>query len=61
MAEAFKDASGEAETATRKDIVLAVAEIKTDIANVRGEMALIRWMIGAVLAVAIANFAKQFF
>ncbi len=61
MAEAFKDASGEAEIATRKDIVLAVAEIKTDIANVRGEMALIRWMIGAVLAVAIANFAKQFF
>jgi len=61
MAEAFKDASGEAEIATRKDIVLAVAEIKTDIANVRGEMALIRWMLGAVLAVAIANFAKQFF
>ena len=61
MAEAFKDASGEAEIATRKDIVLAVAEIKTEIANVRGEMALIRWMIGAVLAVAIANFAKQFF
>lgn len=61
MAEAFKDASGEAEIATRKDIVLAVAEIKTEIANVRGEMALIRWMLGAVLAVAIANFAKQFF
>lgn len=61
MAEAFKDASRAAEIATRGDIVLAVAEIKTEIANVRGEMALIRWMLGAVLAVAIANFAKQFF
>ena len=61
MAEAFKDASGEAEVATRKDIALAVAEIKTEIANVRGEMALVRWMLGAVLAIAIANFAKQFF
>ena len=61
MAEAFKDASGEAEIATRKDIALAVAEIKTEIANVRGEMALIKWMLGAVLAIAIANFAKQFF
>ncbi len=61
MAEAFKDVSGEAEIATRNDIALAVAEIKTDIANVRGEMALVKWMLGAVLAIAIANFAKQFF
>lgn len=61
MAEAFKDASGEAEIATRKDVALAVAEIKTEIANVRGEMALVKWMLGAVLAIAIANFAKQFF
>jgi hypothetical protein len=61
MAEAFKDVSGEAEIATRKDIALAVAEIKTEIANVRGEMALVKWMLGAVLAIAIANFAKQFF
>ena len=61
MAEAFKDASGEAEIATRKDVALAVAEIKTEIANVRGEMILVRWMLGAVLAIAIANFAKQFF
>ncbi len=61
MAEAFKDASGEAEIATRKDVALAVAEIKTDLANVRGEIALVKWMLGAVLAIAIANFAKQFF
>ena len=61
MAEAFKDASGEAEVATRKDIALAVAEIKTEIANVRGEMALVKWMLGAVLSIAISNFAKQFF
>jgi hypothetical protein len=61
MAEAFKDASGEAEIATRKDIALAVAEIRTDIAIVRGEQVLVKWMLGAVLAIAIANFAKQFF
>ena len=61
MAEAFKDAGGEAEIATRKDVALAVAEIKTDLANVRGEINLVKWMLGAVLAIAIANFAKQFF
>lgn len=61
MAEAFKDASGEAEIATRKDIALAVAEIKTEITGARGERALLKWMLGAVLALAVANFAKQFF
>lgn len=61
MAEAFKDASGEAEIATRKDIALAVAEIKTEIIGVRGEMALLKWMLCVVLALAVANFAKQFF
>ncbi|PIY27849.1 MAG: hypothetical protein CO105_04725 [Comamonadaceae bacterium CG_4_9_14_3_um_filter_60_33] len=61
MAEAFKDASGEAEIATRKDVALAVAEIKTEIMGVHGEMSLLKWMLGALLALAVANFAKQFF
>jgi len=61
MAEAFWQASGEAEVATRKYIALAVAEIKTEIASVHGEMALLKWMLGVVLAMAVANFAKQFF
>lgn len=60
IAEACKDASGVAEIATRKDIALADAEIKTEIANVRGAMDLVKWMLGAVLAMAIANLAKQF-
>jgi len=47
MAEGFKDVGSEAEVATRKDNVLAVAEIKTGIANIRGEMALVKWMLGA--------------
>ncbi len=61
MAEAFNAASGEAKVATRKHIALAVAEIKTGIASVHGEMALLKWMLGVVLAMAVANFAKQFF
>ena len=60
FAEAFKDASGDAEIATRKDVALAVAEIKTEIATLRGDVNLVKWMLGAVLAIALANFAKQF-
>jgi hypothetical protein len=26
-----------------------------------GELALVKWMLGVLLAIAIANFAKQFF
>jgi len=53
MAEAFKDASGEAELVTKND--LDRLEIR-----LMGELNLVRWMLGAVLALAIANFAKQF-
>ena len=36
-------------------------ELRTEMAAVKGETALVKWMLGAVLALAIANFAKQFF
>ena len=65
FAEAFKEAGGEAELASRKDIALAVAELKSEIRNeitfVKGELTLVKWMLGAVLATSLANFAKQFF
>jgi aminoglycoside phosphotransferase len=54
VAMAFRDASADAELATKKDIALAVAELK-------GEMSTMRWMLGAVLALAVASFAKQYF
>jgi hypothetical protein len=34
---------------------------KADISEVKGELVLLKWMIGAVLGVAIANFARQYF
>ena len=68
VAYAFRDASADAELATKKDIALAVAELKTEMVGIRsemggfrGEMSTMRWMLGAVLALAVANFAKQYF
>lgn len=61
ISEAFKEASGEAELATKKDIALAVAEIKGEMNGLKGEMNVMKWMLGTVLAVAIANFVKQYF
>ena len=54
MAEALRDAQGEAELVTKQDIQLELAPIKADVQ-------LIKWMLAALIAIAVANFAKQFF
>ena len=61
MAEAFKDASGGTELVMKSDIELVRFEIRELKTEMSGEMKLNRWMLGAVLGLAVANFAKQFF
>ena len=51
---AFRDATADAELATKKDIALAVAELKS-------ELNIGKWMLGVLIALATANFAKQYF
>jgi hypothetical protein len=42
------------ELATKKDFQIELAPIKAD-------LNLLKWMIGALIAMTIANFAKQYF
>jgi hypothetical protein len=65
VAEAFKDASGEAELATKRDIErlenkLSNTESKLigEMAKFTGEMALLKWMLGFNLALAAAIVVK---
>ena len=37
------------------------AELRGEMAALRAELATMRWMLGVIIALAIANFAKQFF
>ncbi len=53
MAKAFRDAQDQSETATKRD--LKEVELR-----LTGELNLVKWMLGALLALAITNFAKQF-
>ncbi|MEO5374540.1 MAG: CCDC90 family protein [Alphaproteobacteria bacterium] len=79
IAEAFKDASGDAELATRSDIARLEASTKADIKDVRGEMGLgfsrvqaefaklqgevnlLKWMMGIVLAGILSLVLRAFF
>lgn len=44
----------ESELVTKQDLQIELAPIKAD-------MNLMKWMLGAILGLALANFAKQFF
>ncbi|MDO9394355.1 MAG: DUF1640 domain-containing protein [Methylotenera sp.] len=54
LTEAMRAAIDESELVTNKDLQIALAPISAD-------LNLLKWMMGALIAVAIANFAKQYF
>lgn len=54
LSEAMRAAIDESELVTKKDFQIELAPIKAD-------LNLLKWMIGALIAMTIANFAKQFF
>jgi len=68
QATAFSDAQKEAfaealdtSLATKTDIEAIRTDITKLDTRISGEITLVKWMLGVVIAIAIANFAKQFF
>lgn len=63
FADAQKDAFSEAldgSLASKIDIEAIRADIGKIDARVTGELLLVKWMLGVIIAISIANFAKQF-
>ena len=54
LTEAMRCAIEETELVTRKDLQIELAPVKAD-------LNLLKWMMGALIALAIVNFSKQFF
>lgn len=54
LTEAMRAAIEESELVTKKDLQIELAPLKAD-------LNLIKWMMGALIAIAVANFSKQFF
>ena len=54
LTDAMRAAIDESELVTKKDLQIELAPVKAD-------LNLLKWMMGALIAISIANFAKQFF
>jgi len=54
ISEAFRDASGDADLATKRDIRELELKMETRFEQIRGELTLMRWMLGILLVGVIA-------
>ena len=61
LTEAMRSAIDESELATRRDLKEMELRLDTRFEALKGDMSLIKWMMGALIALAVANFSKQFF
>ena len=51
----------DSELATRRDLREMELHLDTRFESIKDDMSLLKWMMGALIALAIANFSKQFF
>lgn len=61
VADAFREAQGEAELATKRDIERLEAKLDTYFERQDGELRLNRWMLGLMLAGVVSLILKAFF
>ena len=58
---ATKEDISRLESSTKADLMAVKVELRLEMAGIRGELSTIKWMMGALIALAVANFAKQYF
>ena len=61
VANGFRDASGEDELASKRDIRELELKIESRFEQVKGELTLIKWMLGIMLGGVMALILKAFF
>ena len=64
IVDAQRDAFSEAldsTLATKRDVELLSNKLDKVESKLFGELTLVKWMVGALIGLAIANFAKQYF
>lgn len=61
LSDAFREAQGEAELATKHDIDLLKRDLKELETRLVGELTLLKWMLGLLLGGVLALILKAFF
>lgn len=61
LTEAMRAAIDDSELVTRRDLREFKLRLDPLFAAIKGDMPLLKWMIGALIAITVANFSKQFF
>lgn len=61
VANAFKEASAEAELATKRDIERLEAKMEARFERIDGELKLNRWMLGILLGAVLSLVLKAYF
>ena len=61
LTEAMRAAIDDSELVTRRDLREFELRLDPRFETIKGDMSLLKWMMGALIAVAIANFSKEFF
>lgn len=57
----MRAAIDDSELATRRDLREFELRLDPRFKAIKGDMSLLKWMMGALIAIAVANFSKQFF
>ncbi|PZP51281.1 MAG: DUF1640 domain-containing protein, partial [Azospira oryzae] len=61
IVDAFREAYGEAELATKQDLRALEMKLEARFEALKGEMTLIKWMLGLLLGGVLALILKAFF
>ena len=56
----MRAAIDESELATRRDLREMELRLDSRFEVLKGDLSLVKWMMGALIAIAVANFSKQF-
>jgi len=61
LTQALRAAIDDSELVTRRDLREFELRLDPRFESIKGDMSLVKWMMGALIAIAAANFSKQFF
>lgn len=61
LTEALRAAIDDSELVTRRDLREFELRLDPRFESIKGDMSLVKWMMGALIAISVANFSKQFF